>query len=123
MVVLWHKHDIKKTMFSFVEFDDVVFDRLSDLTYFGEGNSKGRKMTFAFEYCLVCDLRLYDGQLILTNGVFDEFETLVADAKNGVYVKFKEVTVPHSDYDVLERLIKSALELGKLKQFFIDKQV
>jgi hypothetical protein len=123
VVTLQHKHELKKTQLSFIEFDDVVLDRLSDLTYFGEGNSKGRKMTFTFEYCLDCDLRLYNDQLILTNGVFAEFEKLVSDAKNSNYVKVKEVTVPHSDYDILERLIKNALELGKLKQFFLNKQV
>lgn len=116
-----HKHDIKKTHFSFIEFDDVNFDRLSDLTYFGEGNSKGRKMTFNFEYCLTCDLRLYNGQVILTNGLFDELEKIVTEAKNNNYIKIKEVTVPHSDYEILERLIKNALDLGKLKQKFLNK--
>jgi hypothetical protein len=61
--------------------------------------------------------------MILTNGLFDEFEKLVTDAKNNNYTKFKEVTVQHSDYEVLERLIKNALELGKLKQNFLNKQL
>lgn len=118
-----HNHAIKKTRVSFIEFDDVSFNKLDDLTYFGEGNSKGRKMEFDFEYCFDCDLRLLDGKLILTNGLFDEeFEKLVTNAKNNNYVKFKEVTVQHSDYEILERLIKNALSLGKLKQNLLNEQ-
>jgi hypothetical protein len=74
-------------------------------------------MEFDFEYCLDCDLRLLDGKTILTNGVFDEeLEKLVTDAKNNCYLKFKEVTVQHSDYDILERLIKNILSLSTLKR-------
>lgn len=114
-----HKHVIKKTRVSFIEFDDVLFNKLDDLTYFGEGNSKGRKMEFDFEYCLECDLRMLDGKLILTEGVFDvELEKLVVDAKDGCYLKFKEITVQHSDYDVLECLIKNVLALDELKRNF-----
>ena len=114
-----HEHTIKKTKVSFIEFDDVMFNKLDDLTYFGEGNSKGRKMEFNFEYCLVCNLRLLDGKPILTKGLFDEeLEKWVTEAKNGAYVKAKEVTVQHSDYDILERLIDDALKLGALKQAF-----
>jgi hypothetical protein len=114
-----HKHVIKKTRISFIEFDDVLFNKLGDLTYFGEGNSKGRKMTFDFEYCLDCDLRMLNGKMILTKGVFDEeLEKLVTDAKDNCYLKFKEVTVQHSDYDILERLIKNVLTLDKMKRNF-----
>jgi hypothetical protein len=118
---LQHKHVIKKTRFAFIEFDDVVFNNLSNPTYFGEGNSKGRKMVFDFEYCLDCDLRLCDGAVIFTSGIFDELEKLVTDARNGKCIKFKEVTVQHSDYEALERLVKNALALGKLKQKLINK--
>jgi hypothetical protein len=112
-----HKHVIKKTRIVFIEFDDVLFNKLDDLTYFGEGNSNGRKMEFDFEYCLECDLRLLDGNMILTIGVFDdELEKLVTDAKDNYYPKFKEVTVQHSDYDILERLIKNILSLSTLKR-------
>jgi hypothetical protein len=112
-----HKHVIKKTRVSFIEFDDVVFNKLDDLTYFGEGNSQGRKMEFDFEYCLKCDLRMLDGKIILTQGVFDEeLEKLVMDTKNNCYLNFKEVTVQHSDYDILERLIKNVLALDKMKR-------
>ncbi len=112
-----HEHVIKKTQISFIEFDDVVFNKLGDATYFGEGNSKGRKMTFDFEYCLDCNLRLLDGKPILTKGIFDEeLEKWVTEAKNGNHVKTKEVTVQHSDYEILERLIENALKLGALKQ-------
>lgn len=111
-----HKHVIKKTHISFIEFDDVVFNKLNDLTYYGEGNSKGRKMEFNFEYCIDCDLRLLDGKPILTKGLFDEeLEKLVNDAKDNLYIKFKEVTVQHSDYETLERLIKNVLSLSELK--------
>jgi len=114
-----HKHTIKKTRVSFIEFDDVLFNKLDDLTYFGEGNSKGRKMEFDFEYCINCDLRTLNGKLFLTQGIFDEeFEKLVTDAKDNNHVKIKEVTVQHSDYDILERLIKNALSLGALKNKF-----
>jgi DNA-binding protein YbaB len=61
--------------------------------------------------------------MILTNDLFDELEKLVTDAKDGNYIKFKEVTVQHSDYETLERLIKNALDLGKLKQKILNKQV
>ena len=117
--ILNHEHVIKKTRISFIEFDDVLFNKLDDLTYFGEGNSKGRKMEFDFEYCIVCDLRSLDGKPFLTKGVFDEeLENLVIDAKNNNYIKSKEVTVQHSDYDILERLIKGVLSLGELKKKF-----
>lgn len=111
-----HKHVIKKTHISFVEFDDVLFDKLGDLTYFGESNSKGRTMKFNFEYCLECDLRRLDGKPVLTKGIFDELEKIVTDAANGDYVNTKEITVQHSDFEILERLIKDALTLGALKQ-------
>jgi hypothetical protein len=89
---------------------------MGDLTYYGEGNSKGRKMEFDFEYCLDCYLRLLDGKPILTKGLFDEeLEKWVTEAKNGSYLKSKEVTVQHSDYEILERLISDALALGALK--------
>ncbi|XHH07980.1 MAG: hypothetical protein ACFCUE_10430 [Candidatus Bathyarchaeia archaeon] len=112
-----HKHVIKKTSVSFIEFDDVHFSKIDDLTYFGEGNSKGRKLNFIFEYCLDCDLRLLDGKPILTKGIFDEeLEKCVIEAKNGCYISSKEVTVQHSDFEILERLINNALALGALKQ-------
>lgn len=112
-----HKHVLKKTRVSFIEFDDVLFNKLDDLTYFGEGNSKGRKMEFDFEYCFECDLRMLDGKMILTRGVFDEeLEKLVTDAKDNCYLKFKEVTVQHSDYDILERLIQNILSISDLKK-------
>ena len=68
---LSHKHDIKKTHVTFVEFDDVMFTKLADdIKYFGEGNSKGRVLEFDFEYCLGCDLRLLDGKPVMTQGYF-----------------------------------------------------
>jgi hypothetical protein len=117
-----HKHVIKKTQISFIEFDDVLFNKLDDLTYFGEGNSKGRKLVFDFEYCLDCDLRMLNGKMILTKGVFDEeLEKLVTNAKDNCYLKVKEVTVQHSDYDILERLITNVLSIDKLKRKLQNK--
>ena len=113
-----HKHDIKKTRVCFIEFDDVDFSKLAvDRRYFGEGNSAGRRLEFDFKYCVGCDLRFLDGKPVLTRDILqDEFERFVVQAKKGHYVDFVEVTVQHSDFEVLERLIKSALEFGKLKK-------
>ena len=70
-VNLSHKHDMKKTHVSFIEFDDVMFNKLAkDVKYFGEGNSKERVLEFDFEYCLNCGLRLLDGKPILTKRYF-----------------------------------------------------
>ncbi len=112
-----HKHEIKKTHVSFIEFDDVQFHKLVDLKYFGEGNSKGRVLKFDFEYCLSCSLRLLDGKPIMTRDILeDEFEKLVNQAKNGKYASAKETTLQHSDFETVERLIQRALEFGKLKE-------
>jgi hypothetical protein len=112
-----HVHDIKKTHVVFVEFDDVFFDKLAaDLRYFGEGNSKGRVLAFDFKFCLSCGLRLLDGAPIVTRDILEELETLVIDAKGGAYVASKEITVQHSDFDTLQRLIQGALALGTLKE-------
>jgi hypothetical protein len=115
---LSHKHDIKKTHITLVEFDDVMLDKLAlDTKYFGEGNSKERKLEFDFEYCLICGLRLLDGKPVLTKDILeDEFEFFVTQAKKGKHKASKETTVQHSDFEALQRLITSALELGKLKE-------
>jgi len=117
MYVLAHKHEIKKTHLIFVEFDDVIFTKLATTpNYFGEGNSKNRKMEFNFEYCLNCNLRLIDGKPIMTKNILDdEFEKYVLQAKHGNYQKSTEITIQHSDFELLEKLIKAALEFGKLK--------
>ena len=113
-----HKHDIKKTRISFVEYDDVNFTKLAkDTRYFGEGNSEDRVLEFDFEYCLGCGLRLLDGKPIMTRDIFEhEFERLVRQAKNNKYVSSERTTVQHSDFETLERLIKSALAFGKLRE-------
>jgi hypothetical protein len=114
---LSHKHAIKKTQIAFIEFDDVVPEKLAVSGYFGEGNSKGRLMEYDFEYCMGCGLRLLDGAPILTRDILeDELERFVVQAKKGNYVNSKEITVQHSDFDVLERLIQKAMALGKLAQ-------
>jgi hypothetical protein len=115
---LSHKHDIKKTHVSFIEFDDVMFTKLAkDVRYFGEGNSKGRKLEFKFEYCLGCSLRLLDGKPIMTKDILeDEFEKIVIKAKNSSYVSSEETTLQHTDFETFERLIKNALAFGKLKE-------
>ncbi len=113
-----HKHDIRKTRVSFIEFDDVMFIKLAkDIKYFGEGNSKERVLVFDFEYCLTCGLRLLDGKPIMTRDILEEeFERLVTQAKNNKYVSSEQTTLQHTDFETFERLIKSALELGKLKE-------
>ncbi len=110
-----HKHELKKTHVCLVEFDDVDFDKLGDARYFGEGNSKDRRLEFDFEYCLRCDLRLLNGQPVMTRDILDELEKYVTCAKKGNYKTSEELTVQHSDFESLDRLIKMALELGKLK--------
>ena len=115
---LSHKHDVKKTHISFIEFDDVMFTKLAkDVKYFGEGNSKERVLEFDFEYCLTCGLRFLDGKPIMTRDILEgEFERLVTQAKNNKYVSSEQTTLQHTDFETLGRLIKSALELGKLKE-------
>jgi len=115
---LSHKHDIKKTHVSFIEFDDVMFTKLAkDTKYFGEGNSKGRTLEFDFEYCLGCGLRLLDGKPIMIKDILeDEFESLVTKAKNGNYVSSEQTTMQHTDFETFERLVNSALAFGKLKE-------
>lgn len=111
-----HQHAIKKTHIAFIEFDDVLFTKLNDVGYFGEGNSKGRKLEFDFEYCLDCDYRLLNGQPVMTKNILDEeLERLVIEAKNNKCVSSKETTVQHSDFETLEHLIEGALAFGKLK--------
>jgi len=113
-----HKHEIKKTHVTFVEYDDVNFNKLAkDIKYFGEGNSKERVLEFDFEYCLRCSLRLLDGKPIMTRDILEnEFERLVRKAKNNKYVSSEQTTIQHSDFETLERLINSALEFGKLNE-------
>jgi hypothetical protein len=115
---LSHKHVIKKTHVSFIEFDDVIPAKLAiDSRYFGEGNSKGRILVFDFEYCLGCGLRLLDGRLIKTQDILEaEFERFVAQSKKGNHVSTEESTLQHTDFETLERLIQRALAFGKLKE-------
>jgi hypothetical protein len=109
---------LKKTHVSFIEFDDVMFTKLAkDVKYFGEENSKERVLEFDFEYCLNCGLRLLDGKPIMTRDILEEeFERLVTLAKNNKYVSAEQTTLQHTDFETFERLIKCALELGKLKE-------
>jgi hypothetical protein len=88
-----------------------------DKTYFGEGNSKERVLEFDFEYCLGCNLRLLDGQPIMTRDILEgELERFVVQTKKGNYVSSEQTTLQHSDFEIFERLIKRALEFGKLKE-------
>jgi hypothetical protein len=111
---------MKKTHVSFIEFDDVMFTKLAkDVKYFGEGNSKDRVLEFDFEYCLTCGLRLLDCKPIMTKDILEEeLERLVTQAKNNKYVSCEQTTLQHTDFETFERLIKSALEFGKLKEKF-----
>lgn len=119
---LSHKHDIRKTRVSFVEFDDVLLSKLAkDKTYFGEKNSQERVLEFDFEYCLSCELRLLDGKPIMTRGILDEeFESFVTKAKNNNYISSERTTLQHTDFETLQRLIKTALEFGKLKESLLS---
>ena len=111
-----HKHNIKKTHVAFIEYDDVNFDKLADARYFGEGNSKNRKLEFDFEYCLGCDLRLLDGKPVLTRDILsDELEHYAVEAKRGNYKAKTETTMQHTDFEALERIIEAAFAFGKLK--------
>ncbi len=113
-----HKHDLKKTHITLIEFDDVKFDKLvDDLRYFGEGNSKNRTLEFDFQYCLTCNLRTINGEPAVTQGILeDEFERFVNQAKLGNYKAAVHTTVQHSEFEVLQRIIKAAIAFGKLKQ-------
>ena len=113
-----HKHDIKKTHISFIEYDDVNFTKLgNDTKYFGEGNSKDRVLEFDFEYCLNCELRLLDCKPIMIKDILEEeFERFVVQAKNNNYVRSEQTTLQHTDFETMDRLIKSALKLGKLRE-------
>lgn len=113
---LSHKHEIRKTHVSFIEFDDVMFTKLKDIKYFGEGNSKGRVLEFDFEYCLVCDLRLLNGEPIMTRDILEEeFEKIVSQAKNERHAGVVQTIIQHSDFEIFERLLKHALGFGKLR--------
>jgi hypothetical protein len=114
---LSHRHYIKKTHITFIEYDDVNFDKLADVRYFGEGNSKDRKLEYDFEYCLTCDLRLLNREPVMTRDILvDELERFVVGAKNGNYTAREETTMQHTDFEVLERLISAALRFGRLKE-------
>ncbi len=112
-----HKHEIKKTHVTFIEFDDVIPSKLAlSLQYFGEGNSKNRKMEFDFEYCVDCSLRLLDGQPIMTQDILeDELEKYVTQAKQNKYRGAAETTIQHSDFEALQALVRNAVEFGKLR--------
>jgi hypothetical protein len=74
-------------------------------------------LEFDFEYCLNCGLRLLDGKSIMTRDILEEeFERLVTKAKNNKYVNAEQTTLQHTDFETFERLIRCALELGKLKE-------
>ncbi len=117
MLALSHSHEIKKTHISFIEYDDVVPEKLAISGYYGEGNSKGRKIELDFQYCLGCNLRMLNGGPALIREILeDEIEVVVKQAMKGSYVANKEVTVQHSDFDSLQSLIKSAIAFGKLRE-------
>lgn len=112
-----HRHQTRKTHVSFIEFDDINYTKLAaDAKYYGEGNSKGRKLEFDFEYCLTCGLRLLDSQPIMTRDILeDELERFVIQAKKGNYIAQEERTLQHTDFEALERLITAAVGFGRLK--------
>jgi hypothetical protein len=95
-----------------------MFTKLAkDTKYFGEGNSKERVLEFDFEYCLGCELRLLDGKPIMIRDILeDEFERFVIQAKNNNYISSEQTTLQHTDFETMERLIKNALEFGKIRE-------
>jgi hypothetical protein len=115
---LSHQHTIKKTHVTIIEYDDVDFTKLGrDPNYFGEGNSKGRRLEYDFEYCLSCNLRLLNGQPILTKGILEyELERYVSQAQRGNYVSADATTMQHTDFESLQNVIANAIEFGKLRQ-------
>jgi hypothetical protein len=117
---LKHEHDIKKTHISINEIDDVRLNKLAkNPNYFGENNSKGRKLEYNFEYCLICDFRLLDNKPIMTTYILEkEFERFVIQAKNNKHTNSEQITLQHTDFEILELLIKRALEFGKLKESY-----
>ncbi len=112
-----HEHTLKKTHLTITEYDDIDHNKLAANTqYFGEGNSKGRILEYDFEYCLTCNHRTLNGEPIITQDILEqELEHYVARAKNGKPVGSERTTMQHSDFEALERLIKNAVALGKLR--------
>jgi hypothetical protein len=46
----------------------------------------------------------------------EEFERLVIQAKNNKHIGSEQTTLQHTDFETFERLIKNALEFGKLRE-------
>jgi hypothetical protein len=60
---------------------------------------------------------LLDGKPIMTRDILEEeFETFVIKAKKGNYVSSQELTLQHTDFETLQRLIENALAFGKLRE-------
>ena len=60
---------------------------------------------------------MLDGKPIMTKNILeDEFERFVTQAKNNNYTSSEKTTLQHTDFETTERLIKSALEFGRLKE-------
>ncbi len=112
-----HEHTLKKTHLTITEYDDIDHNKLAiDTKYFGEGNSKGRMLEYDFEYCLSCNHRTLNGEPVITQGILEqELEHYVVRAKSGNYVSSEQTKMQHSDFEALERIIKSAIALGKLR--------
>ncbi len=87
------------------------------LNILGKATPKKEMLEFDFEYCLACELRLLNGKPIMIKDILeDEFERFVIQAKNNNYIGSEQTTLQHTDFETLERLIKNALEFGKLRE-------
>jgi len=104
---------------TFIEVDDYS---LSDIiknggAATGKGNSKGERLDYDFEYCIVneCEVRLLNGEPIVTKGIFfpEDFEMFVGYAKRNEHRPNVTTTLQHSDFEALKQNIQKALKLGK----------
>jgi hypothetical protein len=60
---------------------------------------------------------LLDGKPILTRDILqEELEMFVTKAKKGNYVSSQEITLQHTDFETLQRLIENALAFGRLRE-------
>ena len=85
--------------------------------YFGEGNSKERTIEYEFEYCLDCNLRLLNKKPIVTQDILnEEFERYTIESKKGNQINLEKITIQHTDFENLQRLIQKAYAFGKLRQ-------
>jgi hypothetical protein len=90
--------------------------------YFGEGNSKERTIEYEFEYCLDCNLRLLNKKPIITQDILnEEFERYIIESKKGNQINLEKITIQHTDFENLQRLIQKAYAFGKLREKIMQR--